>query len=143
MFELSHFQNYKFEIVYLLCMLVEKMVRAVVVIVDRASFWLEIFRGPQKYHKQKYRETSCLFPRVHYGADLFALQMNFIELQLHYLNCGCITCNVSFCIAAKEILKIHVLKDVKTADLIKKKPYKPFKNFLFLPPNRCFNVCLA
>jgi hypothetical protein len=28
--------------------------------------------------------------------------------------------NVSFCIAAKEILKIHFFADVKTADLIKK-----------------------
>jgi hypothetical protein len=48
------------------------------------------------------------------AAGLFGLQMNFIEFQLHYLLLR-LHCNVSFCVAAKEILKIH-----KTADLIKK-----------------------
>jgi hypothetical protein len=42
------------------------------------------------------------------AAALFAT----VKLRLH--------CNVSFCIAAKEIFKIHILTDVKTADLIKK-----------------------
>jgi hypothetical protein len=91
---------------------------------------------------------------LNYGAGLFLLQMNFIELQLHYLNCGRITVhyldyskiaaaflalrmhyNVSFGIAAEDFLKIHILTD-KT--LIKKSPTDHYIYFEFLPPQHCF-----
>jgi hypothetical protein len=43
---------------------------------------------------QAWKSCSCalvwkrVYTCLNYGAELFALQMNFIGLQLHYLNCG-------------------------------------------------------
>jgi hypothetical protein len=119
----------------------------------------KILDGPSRFSTKLILNFIRLFPRgitVNNGAGLFALQMNFIELQLHYLNCGallelqrncrCIAielrlhCNVSFCITAKETLKFQILTDVKTTYLIKKSPTEVF---YFYRRSAVFYVSLA
>jgi hypothetical protein len=66
---------------------------------------------------------------LNYGAGLFILQKNFIELQLHYLNCGAIlelqqNCGCISCIVVCEFCVSFCIADGKTAELLfKKKPY--------------------